>query len=520
MKHADEIASVPPDTAESDGLRDLLMTVSDGVIVVDADLCVKSVNQGYLELFGLTPEECLPGTPAAVIYSRLVELGSFSCDGLSMEAAIRQRFPETLELHTSREQRELPDGRVIDVYRQRMTNGDWTNVLIDVTEKVQRTRVLEQQRKLMDSILENTTDGVALVTSEGRYIAFNSRFLEFYRIPPEKVYWGIEFWDLAELQGDIADFSPEDRRAELERRHHFATNPEIVSIRRKLGDGRTLLIHKTVLDDGGCVMTMRNITGELIRERELIEARAIAESSSRQKSEFVATMSHEMRTPLNGILGAAALLERSGLDQQQVGLAEIIKSSGNVLLRLIDDVLDISQIEAETFHLVDEELVVADMIEECVSTVRHTAEDKGLALGSRKRGTSNVLVQGDIVRLKQIVLNLLTNAIKFTTHGEVSLCLRVWRDREIAVHEITVSDTGIGIPEVLRGQIFDRFYQIEGDLTRSRGGAGLGLAIVKKLVDAMGGTIKLDSELARGSTFTVTLPLAIVSWGRIQPVDG
>ena len=174
--------------------------------------------------------------------------------------------------------------------------------------------------------------------------------------------------------------SQSEREAEIKLRTDFAFDPRMTTAQRHLGDGRTLNVNKTNLPDGGSVMTIRDITAQLRREEELMAAQRQAEESARSKSEFVARMSHEMRTPLNGILGVAALLGKAGLGRQHGELVNIVSTSGKVLLRLIDDILDLSRIDADSFEVVEERFRIEDLIVECVGTIRPSARDKKLWL--------------------------------------------------------------------------------------------------------------------------------------------
>ena len=220
-------------------------------------------------------------------------------------------------------------------------------------------------------------------------------------------------------------------------------------------------------------------------------------------------MSHEMRTPLNGILGVAALLGRMKLEKKQSDLIKVVSASGKVLLRLIDDILDLSRIDAETFQVVEEKFKLDDVISECIGTVEPSLREKKLKISYPKDLSHIPPLRGDMIRIKQILPNLLTNAVKFTEKGQITVELD--HETEVAGMTLTLSvaDTGVGIAQAELDQIFDRFYQIDGTVTRRYGGAGLGLAITRKLVDAMGGTIQVKSELGKGTTFYVRLTLEL-----------
>ncbi|MEM7213746.1 MAG: ATP-binding protein, partial [Pseudomonadota bacterium] len=407
------------------------------------------------------------------------------------------------------ERRFLKNGRILDIYRSLSLDGDIISVHVDVTEAVRSEQVIERQRLYMASLLENMSDGLALLDADGCFVMFNEQFLELYDVDPDKVYWGIDYDSLLAHMGDLQQLPKAQFLAELKLRREFAFDPGITNAQRRLRNGRTLNINKTNLPGGGCVMTTRDISQQLQREEELTTARIQAEESARSKSEFVARMSHEMRTPLHGILGVAALLGKSGLERNETDLLKVITTSGEVLLRLIDDILDLSRIDAETFEVIEEEFRIEELIGECFSTVEHAAQDKGIEMLCPSDLGSIPMLRGDTVRIKQILLNLLGNSVKFTEHGQIRVNVEQNAGPEGITLTFAVSDTGVGIAPDQLDQIFDRFYQVDGTATRKHGGAGLGLTITRKIVDAMGGTIQVKSEPGKGTTFYIRLTLEI-----------
>jgi len=250
-----------------------------------------------------------------------------------------------------------------------------------------------------------------------------------------------------------------------------------------------------------------------------LDAQREAESANQAKSTFLAMVSHEIRTPMNGVLGMIDVLERSSLSLEQREALGTVRFSASALLRIIDDILDFSKIEAGRLDLERIELSTVELIEGAAETLAPQAAAKGLKLAAYVAPGVPDRVLGDPLRLRQILFNLLGNAIKFTETGAVRLALEKAEDGAL---RITVADTGIGLSAEQQARLFHPFVQADSSTTRRFGGTGLGLSIVRRLAEAMGGTVEVASELGRGSTFVVTARLEEVdsTASRDVPLEG
>ena len=273
----------------------------------------------------------------------------------------------------------------------------------------------------------------------------------------------------------------------------------------------------------GVFAAARDITERKQVEAELKQARAVAESASRTKSDFLASMSHEIRTPMNSIMGIADLLAKTKLSAEQEKYVAIFQRSGENLLNLINDILDLSKVEASQLELERTGFSLHDHLEKIAEMLRPRSQEKGLALAITVADNVPTGLIGDPTRLSQILLNLLGNAIKFTATGAVALAVTVQPgDGPSPQLQFTVTDTGIGIPADKLEGIFERFTQADTSTTRRFGGSGLGLTICRQLVELMGGRIWVESDFEKGSTFAILVPFELwnaADHAAVEPID-
>ena len=390
---------------------------------------------------------------------------------------------------------------------------------------VTREKLAEDQLELMRSVVTSVTDSIWVL-----HTAPNETTTTLYVNPAFERATG---WSAGKMVGKLV--SPEiagenapwatlvamGERNDGASIEICATNPS--------GGRYWMEMSATTLDrssDGSrrWVLISRNIDDRRRDQEELLKAKDAAEAANRAKSEFLANMSHEIRTPMNGLLGMTSLLLETALTDQQEHYTRTVEQSGEALMTIINDILDISKLEAGKVELEIIDFDVVDMIENAATLISPRAAEKGVDVAIDIDPAAEVIFRGDANRLRQIVLNLVGNSIKFTEQGHVSLHVSVLGEPADASAPRTlrfaVTDTGIGMDEDARQRLFQKFSQADSSITRRYGGTGLGLAICKQLVDLMCGRIGVDSAPGQGSTFWFEVPLCVSDSPFVRPDPG
>jgi PAS domain S-box-containing protein len=373
----------------------------------------------------------------------------------------------------------------------------------DITAKVQAIRELRKREDQFRAFFENAAVGTVQVSIDWRFLRVNNRICQITGYSREEL-----------LQMSPLDLThPDDRprmvevSQSLRRGESGEYDIEKRCVRK---DGRVIWVHVTaslVRDADGTplhtVGIIEDITDRKRIELDLLSAKKAAEEANLAKSQFLANMSHELRTPMTVIMGALEFLKESWSSSDRDLMLEMADSSAHRLLGVIDDLLDISRIEARRLHIEEQPFDLRDCVIKVVETFEEPARNKGLSLKCAVASQVPETVSGDPSRLGQVLMNLIGNAVKFTKSGVIGI--DVARGKGGLVFRI--HDTGIGIPGEKLEQLFKPFSQVDSSLTRPYGGTGLGLAISKELVEMMGGAIEVESQAGEGSTFTFTIPL-------------
>ncbi len=375
---------------------------------------------------------------------------------------------------------------------------------VDVHDHVirrQRLAALEQRLRLF---VEHTPAAVAMFDREIRYMTVSRGWYEEYGLTERNIEGRSHY--------DVFPTLPERWKT----LHQRAVAGESLSRDRDpfvREDGKTTWVRWALHpwrneqgDIGGIIMFTEVITHQVEHEIALRNACQEAKAANRAKSAFLANMSHEIRTPMNGIIGMTDLLLDTELTEPQRQLGHVVRRSANALLTIINDILDFSKVEAGKLELEEHPLSIPRLVSDVVGLLQHKAEERGLQLTSMVGAEMPTVLLGDEGRLRQILVNLLGNAIKFTETGSVNVACRY--DKPTSVLEVEVRDTGIGIPAEKLASLFESFSQVDASITRRFGGTGLGLAISRRLARLMKGDITVDSVVGEGSRFTVRVPLA------------
>lgn len=495
-------------TKQMEMFRSLFVDAPEAIVVVGTDRIVQMVNPRAVALFGYQESEMV-GKSAEWLYA---DLQDYEAAGEWLE---RSDLPDRGEYRMNRRR---SDGTIFTTENVRSKifnqNGELSGFIVHVRDIEERLAIEADIRKAQDRLSIATLSagiGVWEVDIASSRFAWDHQMAKLYGLEVDE---GLD----CTLEQWLSFLHPDDRdRVEAASEYAVRSGQDLdVDFRIIRGDGDVRHIKanaRLALDERGNPSSLYgvnyDITERYLTESILKKAREEAIRASQAKSNFLATMSHEIRTPLNGVLGMAEILAGTELNERQQYQLGVIRNSGETLLELINEILDFSKIEAGhlSLELIDFDLEKLTFDLTKLLVVR--AEEKGVDLLVKFDLVGTPVMQGDAYRIRQILTNLIGNAIKFTHEGEVVVRVGGGFDTNRGCFdiEISVSDTGIGIASDALANVFSAFTQADNSTTRKFGGTGLGLAITKQLVDMMGGSISVNSTLGKGTEFVVHLTL-------------
>ena len=482
----------------------ILDSIRPGVAVFDRELRLTICNKRYLELFDYPPDIVRVGTRYEDIIRFNMARGGVKVDDIEKHVASRLAAARDDRVQRRMEHRRA-DGTIVLIRRLPLPVGGFINIYMDWTRRTQFAREAERNAQLLRLTLENMADGVRVFDRDLKLVAWNSKSFEMLNYPPELAKVGTPFEAFLDYHAKHGDYDAahpvEGKHARKARAGRaYGRGSEVVSV-----DGRMIQKRRNPMPDGGFVSTYQDVTALKHAHAMLVEAKEKAELASRAKSEFLANISHELRTPLNAIIGFSQIMceeLRGPLNNPDYReYARLIQDSGQHLLAIINDVLDLSKIEAGKAKLQEEIVDVEDLVRSCMRLIEEKAKAESLELRLDCQ-QDMPHIKADIRLLKQTLLNLLSNALKFTPSGG-SITVTVAAKQALT---ISVADTGIGMDEADIPKAFNPFTQLDNRLARKFEGTGLGLPLAASFMRLHGGTLTITSKKDHGTTATIALP--------------
>ncbi|GAB3935153.1 PAS domain S-box protein [Larkinella terrae] len=497
----------------------LITNLQTGVLVEDENRKIILANQLYCDLFGISQK------PDDLVGQDYLEYANPSEALLTNPDQFREQMENALEQKDTivNEVVGMVDGRVLErSYIPIFLEGKYLGHLwqyTDITEKFRANEKIRKSEEKYRGIMNRMELGLLEVDNNQLIRQAYDRFCQMVGYSEE------------ELIGQRADelLVPQEYTDFLSKQQRFrnagGANSYEIQLKRKDGKRIWVIISGApILDERGQVVGSMGIHYDITErkelEHELAQAKLVAESAQHTEKQFLANMSHEIRTPLNAILGFSNLIGSTALNAEQKEFVEYIRTAGKNLLTIVNDILDISKIEAGMLPLESIPFSVSSLADSIRTMMDGTASDKNLRLTVKTDPDLPAVVLGDPTRLTQILLNLLSNAIKFTKHGGVDVRIEKKEEKNDFVRiRFTVADTGIGMEADILPFIFERFRQASDFTTRYYGGTGLGLNIVKSLTEMQGGWIRVKSKTGEGSTFTLEIPYKVAPHQADHEID-
>ncbi|MBL4870960.1 MAG: response regulator [Robiginitomaculum sp.] len=486
--------------------------VDIGISILDEDLNYLYINKFAAKTMHLTPENFSVGDSLSKVHKIMID------NDVIDPKILNQNKLSSGELQTLykggaalyKGLTPLKDGSIQRLTRLHTKNNLTISINHDVTKLVQKEEMLQRSLELGNS----------------GYWTYDFRQKKIELSPSIRTILSQAEEDLVHANGILATIHRDDRHIFKDALKHMSKSGDTIDFtyRNLAGDKWFRTTGNSERGQNGKLVKLRafvkDVTAETVQAIELEKAKDEAIAANIAKSEFLANMSHEIRTPMNGVLGMAELLAETNIDDKQREFIKVINQSSNALLTIINDILDFSKIEAGAFELDPTPFDLRASLDDVASLLKINVQEKGLELIINYPPDMDSFFVGDAGRLRQIIMNLVGNAIKFTEHGHILIKISVKKYSENRAElTIGITDTGIGIEAEKLEHIFEKFTQADNSTTRVYGGTGLGLSISKRIIELMGGRLEVNSIFGEGSTFSFSVPIPIDTTAQHAPKD-
>ena len=481
--------------AERENMLSILQNAPYGIIAREKDLSISFVNNKFTQITGYTLEDVAkPMSWFDLAYPDL----DYRIKAMEEWALYQEDTTKELYYNV-----RCKDGtfKQLEFLLSKLRDGRSVTSIFDVTERQKLAKAVAESEERYRTYVHNAPYGILIADHDGELIEFNEMLLTIL---------GYDSWEMSKMK--LANLIPPESSMTQEMLMAYLDQNMKADWEETLGrkDGKNIdvLISAVYLGQDSYMFYITDITYRKRMEKELIRAKTQAEQANKAKSVFLANMSHEIRTPINGIIGMAEIMLMEDLNEDQKQYLSLVKKSAKALLSVVGDILDLSRIEAGKLKLRTTQFSLTEIVDTVAKVLEVDAANKGLELNYSISDDVPDMIEADANRLRQVLVNLVANAIKFTETGKVEINLRKHEGENMTSEAVifSVSDTGPGIPKDKLNAIFESFTQAESSIAREFEGAGLGLTISRQLVELMNGSLGVESEEGRGSTFYFTLP--------------